>query len=88
MGRGLNGNMNQVQTDVSREGNICQTIVESIAKAEGTYPTELSPPLYEVIDPEALESLFANDQTLGEVVFNYNNYEVRVFSDGYVSIKS
>lgn len=80
--------MNQVQTDVSPESDICQTVLESIAKAEETEPTELTPPLYEVIDPEALESLFANKQALGKVIFNYKNHEVSVFTDGYVAVKS
>lgn len=88
MERGPNGLVNQVQTDVSEERSICQEIVELIAEAEETDPTELIPPLYEVIDPDALESLFVNSQALGKTVFNYNDYEVSVFSDGYVSIKS
>lgn len=88
MGRGPNGFVNQVQTDVSRGSSICQAVVETLAEAEETNPTELIPTLYEVIDPDALESLFANDQALGKVIFNYNGYEVSVFSDGYVSVKS
>lgn len=88
MRRGLNGDMNRVQTDVIPESSIYQAVVESIAKAEGTEPTELTPPLDEVIDPEALERLFANNQALGKVTFNYKNHEVCVFSDEFVSIKS
>lgn len=80
--------MNQVQTDVSTEGSICQAVIESIAEAEGTSPIELTPPLYEVIDPDAMERLFADNQALGKLVFNYNNHEVSVFTDGYVSVKS
>ena len=88
MRRGLKGNVSQVQTDVSRGSSICQTIVESIAEAEGTDPIELTPPLYEVIDPDSLESLFDNKQALGKIIFNYNSYQVSVFPDGYVSVKS
>lgn len=88
MRRRLNGDMNQVQTSVSTEGNICQTVIESVAEAEGTEPIELTPPLNEVIDPAALESLFANKRSLGKVIFNYKNCEVSVFPDGYVSVKS
>ena len=88
MGVGLKENVNQVQTDVSRASTICQTVAKSIAEAEGTDPIELTPPLYEVIDPTALERLFDDKQALGKVIFNYNNYEVSVFTDGYVSVKS
>ena len=80
--------MNRVQADVSRGSTICQTVVKSIAEAEGTDPIDLTPPLYEVIDPNALERLFENKQALGKVIFNYNSYEVSVFTDGYVSVKS
>lgn len=80
--------MSQVQTDVSRGGSICQAVVEAIAEAEGSDPVELTPPLYQVIDPDSLESLFDNKQALGKVVFNYNSYQVSVFTDEYVSVKS
>ena len=88
MGQGPNGFVNQKESDISRGKSICQDIVESLAEAEGTNPIDLNPPLYDVIDPDALGGLFTNDQTLGKVVFNYNCYEVSVFSDGYVSVKS
>lgn len=87
MGGGPNGIMNTAQTDVSEERSICQTVIEAIADAGETDPTELSPPLYEVIDPDALETLFARDQALGKVIFNYNSYEVSVFSDRCVSVE-
>lgn len=80
--------MNQVQTDVSRGNSICQEVIKLIAEAEGTAPIELTPPLDEVIDPVALERLFANKQALGKVIFNYKSHEVSVFPDGYVSVKT
>lgn len=80
--------MSQVQTEVSRGSSICQTIVESVAEAEGTDPIELTPPLYEVIDPDSLERLFDDKRSLGKIVFNYNSYQVSVFPDGYVSVES
>ena len=88
MGRGLNEDMNQLQTDVSTGNSISKAIVESVAEAEGTDPSELTTPLYDVIEPDALEALFANDRAFGKVIFNYEGYEVSVFPDGYVSVKS
>lgn len=67
--------------------NVCVEVVEKVAEGEDVDPLELTPPLYEVIDPDALENLFANGQALGKVIFNYNGYEVSVFPDGYVSVK-
>lgn len=80
--------MNEIHADVSGSGSVCQAVVELVAEAEGLDPTELVPPLYDVVDTEALESLFADDGTVGKVVFNYTGYEVSVFSDGYVSVES
>lgn len=80
--------MNQVQTDVSGGSSICQEVVELVAEAEGADPVELTPSLFEVVDPAALESLFADKQALGKVIFNYKSHEVSVFPDGYVSVRS
>ncbi|WP_369680798.1 HalOD1 output domain-containing protein [Halorubellus sp. JP-L1] len=80
--------MNQVQADASTKSSICQKVIEAVADAERTDATDLVPPLYDAIDPDALESLFDNDGARGKVVFNYMTYEVSVFSDGYVSVNS
>lgn len=61
-------------------------IVEAIADREGVRPEELDPPLYEVIDSDALNSLFGNDGDDARVVFTYAGYEVTVSGDGEVSL--
>lgn len=66
-------------------------IVDLIADLEGVDPTDLSPPLYSVIDPDALNHLFhaPNDDTAptpGHVCFTYRGYDVRIQSDGEVAI--
>lgn len=87
MGRGPNGIVTTAQIEFPKGRGICQVVIEAIADAEETDPTELTPPLFEVIDPDALDNLFARNQALGKVIFNYKSYEVRVFPDGYVSIE-
>ncbi|RQG93288.1 hypothetical protein EA462_01295 [Natrarchaeobius halalkaliphilus] len=77
-----------IQTDVADENCVSQTVVEAIAEAEGTDPLELTPPLYEVIDPDALENLFTDGKTVGKIIFNYNNFEVCVFSDDSISVET
>ncbi|WP_226008222.1 HalOD1 output domain-containing protein [Natrinema salinisoli] len=58
---------------------ISTKIIEHIAKKEGTEPVEL-PPLYEAIDPDLLERLFApkkdGAERPGRVEFQYNGYTV------------
>ena len=71
---------------LTQENSVCQTVIEAIADAEGADPTELNPPLYEAIDPDALENLFDDGRMIGKIIFNYHGYEVSVFPDGYVSI--
>ncbi|WP_222913453.1 HalOD1 output domain-containing protein [Natrinema sp. SYSU A 869] len=69
--------------------NLGAEIVEVIADREGTNPTQLSPPLHSVIDPDALNSLFQSivsedSHREGSVCFTYYGYEVQVDSDGNI----
>ncbi|MCU4754003.1 hypothetical protein OB919_18805 [Halobacteria archaeon AArc-curdl1] len=71
--------------------NASHKLVVKVAEKEGVDPLKLSPPLYEVIDPDALDQLFASTPTAGrkegQVTFSYNGYEVTVCGDGYVSVQ-
>lgn len=79
--------MKQVETEKADNSTLAHSIVDAITEVEDVTHEELSPPLYEVIDPEALNELFARRLSSGKVVFNYNACEVSVFSDGYVMVK-
>ena len=61
-------------------------IVEAVARRNGVPATQLQPRLYDVVDPEALESLLNNDssrsQTPIEVRFEYVGSLVTARSDG------
>ncbi|RZV05277.1 HalOD1 output domain-containing protein [Natrinema hispanicum] len=64
------------------EDNISSKIVDCVAKREQTDPLKL-PPLYDSVDPDALDDLFASGfQTgtdrSGRVEFQYNGYTVVV----------
>ncbi|MFC7213557.1 HalOD1 output domain-containing protein [Saliphagus sp. GCM10025334] len=66
-------------------------IAARIAAREGTSPESLSPPLYSVIDPEALDSLFdasasGRPDPRGQVTFTYCGYEVCVDSGGEITV--
>lgn len=66
-----------------------QTVVTAIADYEGVEPTKIVATLYEVIDPEALDALFASgdgttSRYAGSVSFDYCGYEVTVGADGRV----
>ncbi|SIR04147.1 hypothetical protein SAMN05421858_1215 [Haladaptatus litoreus] len=67
-------------------------VVNAIAEHEGTTPTEIRPVLYDIIDPDALDSLFSetqlgNSRSDGHVSFEYDGHKVTVYSDGRVEIE-
>ncbi len=71
------------------DGELSRSVVEAVAEAEGVQPAKLHPPLYEVIDPDALERVFhtsSGRRMDGSVVFEYRGYEVTVYSDGTVTL--
>lgn len=78
-------------TEAVATKNLSQEIINRVADREGANPTELTPPLYSAIDPEALDSLFSTtdtgkSQAPGRLQFAYKGYEITVQSDGGVSI--
>lgn len=79
--------MSQVQTVKADSRSPSEAVIDAVAAVEGVQPTELTPQLYDVVDPEALDKVFAGRASLGKVVFNYISYEVSVHADGYVAIK-
>lgn len=78
--------MSQIQTVETDSRSMSEAVIDAVAALEGTPPTELTPPLNDVVDPEALDKVFAGKASLGKVVFNYNRYEIRVDADSYVSV--
>jgi hypothetical protein len=74
--------------NVSREsarGDVTSVVASALAAREDVRVDELSPPLYDVIDPEALEELFRD--TSGRVTFEYRDYEVTVDDEYTVEIR-
>ena len=67
-----------------------ERILEAIAKEEDVDPTEMSPPLASVVDPDALNELLARprrsrDGTL-EIRFTYRGHEVIARQNGEVEL--
>lgn len=83
--------MARAQTATANAGNISEKLFEAVADYEGVDPVDLTPPLYEVVDPDALDQIFATTPTTGRmegrVTFSYNGYEVTVCGDGDVSVE-
>lgn len=83
--------MAKSETATANASTISNEIVEKVAEVNDVDPLELSPPLFEVVDTDALNQLFASTPTTGrmegEVTFSYNGNEVTVSGDGYVTVQ-
>ena len=88
---GLNGNVERFNPgDETNERSLSFTVIENVAGHKGTEALMLDPPLYEVLDPDALNALFAGrGEALsgGELSFDYCGCTVTVSSDGHVLVE-
>lgn len=71
---------------------LSDTVLRAISEAAGLDPVDLSDPLIESIDPDALDALFrprhdgSPRRADGRVAFATNGYEVVVHGDGRVIV--
>lgn len=74
------------QYTVADDESLTVQLVQAVADAADVDPVDLSPPLYDAVDPEALEALFAPTEggttRRGRVEFSYAEYRVTVSVDG------
>lgn len=66
--------------------SLSEAVLDEVAEHEGVPPESLDQPLYDVIDPEALDMLFRGDT--GYITFEYHGYVVSVGHSGDVSLES
>lgn len=65
-------------------------VITEVARTKGVDPMDLQPPLYDALNPEALNSLFRDRDSsppTGQVTFRYNGCEVVVGSNGHVDVE-
>lgn len=64
-------------------------VVEALAEARERTPIEIDRPLYDVVDPDALNQLFTDGSAdvSGRVVFEFGDHEVTVHSDGDILVR-
>lgn len=67
-----------------RDEHVSYAVVTAVAERSGLDPLALRP-LYEVVDVEALDTLFAAD--VGTLTFPYEGYLVTVHADGSVTVE-
>lgn len=73
----------------SDSGAVSMAVVEALAEARGVSPLELEPPLFDAVDPEALDQLFAASAGVseGRVVFTVDGHEVTVTAEDDVYVE-
>ena len=75
----------------ARSQPLSTEIVVKVAEQEGVDPCELDQPLYNVVNPDSLEALFAPTSNAavradGYLEFTYYGYDITVKSDGHVDV--
>jgi hypothetical protein len=77
---------------VPRPQKASMAVIELVAAHEGVDPVDL-PPLYDVIDPSTLDTMFTpwrqddyDPERTGEIRFTYSGHRIRVTAQGRVSI--
>jgi hypothetical protein len=76
----------QTHTAARGDAEIGTRIVESVAAERDVDPLDLEPPLFEVIDADALDAL-VRDSSIA-VQFQYAGHAVTVRPDGEIDVES
>lgn len=83
------------RSDATGGQSVSFDVIAAVAEREGIDPVDLEPPeydaLYEVVNPEALDSLFGTRENgrqrpTGRVEFPFCGYHVVVTSDGEIEV--
>lgn len=69
------------------EQRVSDRVVDAVARAAETDPLSLTPPLYEAVDPDALDELCRHSDFEGTVTFDYLGYRVAVDGAGRVTVE-
>lgn len=62
-----------------------EAVLHEVAEKEGVSPEELNSPLFDVIDPDALDVIFRGET--GQISFEYHGYAVTVSHSGNVALE-
>lgn len=63
-----------------------EKVIAAVAASEGVDPVDIEVPLFEVVDPDALNSLFGAAAD-GQIRFGYLGYDVTVHANGRVDVR-
>jgi len=88
--RGAESDADGVQTRFTADDSPSEQIIQTVAQVKGVEPTALEP-LYNVVDPDALDTLFADPHVFDEnpvvATFTMAECRVRIHSDGTLAVR-
>lgn len=89
---GIDGETNVVYSTAEERAestDLSVAVIETLAEAREESPVEMEQPLYDVVDPDALDRLFTADDAdaVGRVVFELGAHEITVHSDGDILVR-
>lgn len=61
-------------------------VIEAVADEKDIDPADLETPLYDVIDPGSLNSLFQSET--GKLEFQYSGAEIEVYASGEIEVET
>ncbi|WP_265111193.1 HalOD1 output domain-containing protein [Halosolutus halophilus] len=76
-------------SDAAPERPPSEAVIDAVATASGIDAIELAGefgPLYDAIDPTALDALFDREDAIGSVRFHYAGYQVAVDHEGRIEL--
>jgi hypothetical protein len=76
----------RVTHDPDGPSTVSDTVIEAVAEVADVGPTTTLIPLSDRIDPDALDTLFADSEGKAKTTFRVCGHEVLVRSDGQVRI--
>ncbi len=73
------------QTPPTGPPHISDLVIQAIAKAEECDPSMVTPPLYDAIDPDALDAIYARASPC--MHFEYSDYQIEITPARIVTVQ-
>lgn len=77
------------ETKIQHEHSISEAVVAAVARAEAVDPDELRSPLYDSLDPDALDKLYetaSERNTTLHLNFTFDGYNISIDSEGEITV--
>ncbi|MFC4543785.1 HalOD1 output domain-containing protein [Halosolutus amylolyticus] len=85
----FNPQLTSGSADATPDRTPSEAVIDAVATASETDAIELADefgPLYDAIDPSALDALFDREDAIGTVRFRYAGYQIVVDHDGRIEL--